>query len=639
MAQGKASSGSAGGDQGGSVYLAPPANVVAAAKVKDVDALLGKAMADPDAFWAAHAETLEWADKWHTVLETDHPHHRWFSGGTTNITVNCLDRHVMDGFGEKRALTFVAESGEIRQYTYAEVLAEVSRVANALYGLGVRKGDRVVIYMPLMPEGIFTMLACARMGAIHSVVYAGMGETALRTRIEDSGAKALVYADATYRRGQEVDLLKIVMGGLAGLAKRPEVIIGLNRRKGKGLPEGHLGFIETVAAAEEAFDPEVLDAEHPLFILYTSGTTGRPKGVLHVHGGYMVGLDYCARNYFEIDRGSVWWSLSDIGWIVGHSYICYGPFLAGGEQIIREGAPDFPDPTVVWKLVERFKVTQMFVSPTLIRMYMRMGKGALEGSDRSSLRLMACAGEPLNPEAAAWATENILSANGRAHGYIMDNFWQTEVASPLLATFPVMPGRPGYAGRAMPTVRTRIVDAEGHPVGPDKPGSLIIERPMPYMMRTIWNDDERYRSVWSKTLGGYVTGDLATMDENGYIAILGRSDDVINIAGHRIGTAEIESCLIEHPSVAEAAAIGLPDEVKGARIKVFVILKKGFTASDELAHELVAHVRKNLGPIAQPSEIQFMDKLPKTRSGKIMRRLLKARELGQDLGDTSTLEE
>lgn len=628
-----------GADGASATYFPPAPAVASEALIGDVDVLLEKALEKPEAFWGAHAETMEWADDFTQVCEIDPPYHKWFLGGTTNITVNCLDRHIREGFGDKQAVIYENENGDQEAFTYTEALAEVCKITNALKANGVRKGDRVVIYMPLTPTGIFSMLACARMGAIHSVVYAGMGEGALKTRIEDSRAKALLYADCTYRRGKEVDLSHIVLGALEDLEAKPDLILGHFRKKGSKIPDGHRDIKIVADAQDSEYDPDILDAEHPLFILYTSGTTGKPKGVLHVHGGYMVGVDFCSRYFYELNRDSVWWSLSDIGWIVGHSYIAYGPFLTGATQVIREGAPDFPDPGVVWRMVEKYEVTQMFASPTLLRMYMRVGPQCAEGTDRSSLRLMACAGEPLNPEAWDWSTKHLVTTNGVTHGAVLDNFWQTEVASPMLATFPIMPARPGYAGRPMPTVRAKIVDADGNPVSANGTGNLIIEQPLPYMMRTIWGDDDRYRSVWSKLLGGYVTGDLATMDEKGYVAILGRSDDVINIAGHRIGTAEVESSLVRHPTVAEAAVIGLPDEVKGARIKAFVILIKGTDPTEELHKELVAHVREDLGPIAQPSELEFVEKLPKTRSGKIMRRLLRAQELGEELGDTSTLED
>ncbi|MGV0762114.1 acetate--CoA ligase [Tistrella mobilis] len=618
----------------------PPAGVVEAATVKDPKAYVAAANADPLAYWAERAQSLTWTKPWDEVCRFEMPDHQWFIGGRTNISINCLDRHVQAGRGDAKAMTFVSENGEERSFTYAEALAEVCRIANGLKSLGVARGDRVVIYMPLTPEGVFSMHACARIGAVHSMVYAGMGEGALKKRIQDSGAKVVLVSDATWRRGKIVDLKGIVDRALAGDdAPKLDHVVVLSRT-GREVAAGEVDFASLIAHQPDFIEAEEMEAEDPLFILYTSGTTGAPKGVVHVHGGYMVGCDTLIRTFFGVTQDSVWWSLSDIGWIVGHSYIAYGPMLVGCHQIIREGTPDYPDAGVTWDVVDRFGVTEMFTAPTAVRMWMRFGSDFVKKYSRRSLKVMACAGEPLNPEAWSWAQREILSDDGEAFAHCVDNFFQTEVASPMLGTYPAMATRPGRAGIAMPTLLARIVDPEtGADVPNGQGGLFVVEKPLPYMLRTVWGDPKRYASYWSERLGGYVTGDLAVRDDEGYIALLGRSDDVINVAGHRIGTADVESSLVGHPAVAEAAVVGLPDELKGEKIKAFVVVRAGETGDQALVAKLVAHVREDLGPIAQPSELVIVDKLPKTRSGKIMRRLLKARELGLPEGDTSTLDE
>lgn len=608
----------------------------------DAPALLQQANRNPDQFWADHAKTLTWQEPWKTVSEITLPDHQWFVGGRINACENALDRHVHAGDGDNAALTWLGEDGAERTFTYRQALTEVIKIAAMLRKLGVCKGDRVILYMPLTPEGIFSMLACARIGAVHVMVYAGMGAGALRDRIEDCAPSAILYADRTFRGGSTIALWPMVVEALAEIpkAERPPVVGW--QRDGGAPPNGVLDWSKLSAEVEGVHvDPDSTGSEDPLFILYTSGTTGKPKGIVHVHGGYSVGVDWFARNFFEIGPGKgVWWSLSDIGWVVGHSYMAYGPFLAGGHQLIREGAPDYPDIGILWRLVDKYKVSGMFMAPTLLRMFMRAGPESVEGTSRRSLRLIGFAGETLNAEAMRWTYDHILAdaPGDDPFGHVLDNFWQTEIASPLIATLPIMAARPGSAGLPMPTVEARIVAEDGNEVATGETGSLVIARPLPYMMRTIWNDHERYASLWSEDLGGYVSGDLAMSHPDGYISLLGRADDVLNIAGHRIGTAEVESCLIEHSAVAECAAIGLPDELKGAAIKVFLVLRDGREPGDSLRSALVAHVRDELGPIATPKEIAFVDKLPKTRSGKILRRLLKSRELGQPDGDLTTLD-
>ncbi|MFT5043024.1 MAG: acetyl-CoA synthetase [Hyphomicrobiaceae bacterium] len=615
------------------VRLESPERTKQGAFIQDYDAWYAGWEAAPDAFWEAAARELHWFEPWTQLHEIDIPHHRWFLGGKTNISYNCLERNIDRGLGDHVAFHAETEDGVATSFTYRQVLVEVSRIANMLRSLGVARGDRVILYMPLGPEGIFSMQACARIGAVHSVVYAGMGPEALRHRIEDCQAAVVVASDATYRRGKVVELEGIVDKAVAETDCVKHVVI--HRRETSHDPaSGKLDFDQLRAAAAPECAAEPMDSEDPAFILYTSGTTGTPKGVVHVHGGYAVGVHMLMRSYFDTRENDVWWSTSDIGWIVGHSYICYGPMMAGATQVIREGAPDWPDAGVVWKLVEKYAVTTMFTAPTAVRMFMRAGEEILEPYDRSSLRVLFCAGEPFNPEAWIWADRH-LTPNGQT----VDNYWQTEIASPMIGTFPGMTGRPGYAGKPMPGVRLKLVTAEGEAVTEAGAGGLLImEEPVPYMMRTLHGDPDRYAELWSETLGGYVTGDVAVCDAEGYWAVLGRSDDVLNVAGHRIGTADVESALITHANVVESAVVGLPDDIKGERIKAFVVLK-GAEPSEALSRELALHVRNSLGPIAQPSEVAFIAALPKTRSGKIMRRLLKARELGLEEGDTSTLEE
>jgi acetyl-CoA synthetase len=613
--------------------LDPPGNVLEAARVKDDQAWYREWEADPEAFWERAADELHWFERWQQAMQIDGSSHRWFVGGRTNLSYNCLERNIERGLGDKVALHAECEDQPPRDYSYSEILEQVSRTANVLRGLGVGEGDRVVIYMPLSPEGLFTMQACVRLGAVHSVVYAGMGEGALRHRVEDSGARVLVCADLTYRRGAVVPLKPIVDAALAGLEQVEHVIVW-RRDEATTLAPGELDFERELAAAEPACAAVAVDAEHPAFMLYTSGTTGSPKGVVHVHGGYAVGVHLLMTHYFDVGESDTWWSTSDIGWIVGHSYICYGPMMAGATQVIREGAPDYPDAGITWQLVDKYSVTALFTAPTAVRMFMRAGEKALADSDRSTLRLLFCAGEPFNPEAWLWAAKNLAPA-----GHVVDNYWQTEIASPMIGTFACMQGRPGWAGRAMPGIKLKVVDEAGGRMDDGEGGTLVMEQPVPWMMQTIWQDDERYQSCFSERLGGYVTGDIAVRDNEGYWAVLGRSDDVLNVAGHRIGTADVESSLISHPAVSESAAIGLPDELKGERIKVFVVAVNGYEQGADLSDELRQHVSRELGPIARPSELDFVDTLPKTRSGKIMRRLLRARELGLDEGDTSTLED
>jgi len=597
------------------------------------------AQTDPDGFWRMQAERVDWMEPFSKVCALDLPRHAWFVGGKLNAAYNCVDRHVATERRNKAALLWVGEDGEEQAYTYARLYREVNRFANALKRLGVKKGDRVVVYMPLVPEGIITMLACARIGAIHSVVFAGMGTAALKSRIVDSGARVVVCSDFAFRRGKKLALKPTIDEAVRDLATVEHVVVHRRGSRPGDAPvafesERDKDFYDIQEGREIHCDPEPMDAEDPLFILYTSGTTGKPKGVVHATGGYLVGVTYLARAFYQIGERDIYWSTSDIGWIVGHSFIVYGPLSIGATVFCREGVPDYPSPDVTWELCERYGIDVMFTAPTAIRMWMSHGGEAPARFDLRRLRLIACAGEPLNPEAHHWAQKHLVGQSG---GMVVDNWWQTEIAGPVIGTMPTFDARPGKVGKAMPGVELDVVDASGAPLPAGHGGLLVLRRPLPYMLRTVWGDHARYEHYWKQIPGCYTAGDIAVRDADGYVAVLGRSDDVMNVAGHRIGTADVESCLLRHAAVAESAVIGLPDPVKGERIKAFVVLKPGTPESPALAASLRDHIRQELGAIATPSEIDFRASLPKTRSGKIVRRYLKAQEMGEDPGDLSTL--
>ncbi len=619
--------------------IPPPLDLARNAYLRNDVVERDRAMRDADGFWAEQATGVEWMEPWTQVSDIRPPDHAWFLGGKLNASVNCLDRHVHGERRNKAALIWIGEDGEEHTYTYARLYREVNRFANALRRLGVGKGDRVVVYMPLVPEGIITMLACARIGAIHSVVYAGMGTQALASRIADSGARIVVCSDFTFRRGKRIPLKPTVDEAVRDDPHVEWVVVHRRGSRPGDAPvsfesERELDFYDIQEPREIHCEPEPMDAEDPLFILYTSGTTGKPKGVVHATGGYMVGVTYLARAFYQIGERDIYWSTSDIGWIVGHSFIVYGPLSIGATVLVREGVPDFPNADVTWEICERFGVNVMFTAPTAVRMWMSHGPDAPGRYDLSRLRLVACAGEPLNPEAHRWAQENLV---GQSDGFVVDNWWQTEIAGPVLGTLPTFEARPGKVGKPMPGVVADVVDKDGHSLPPGHGGLLVLRRPLPYMLRTVWGDHARYVKYWEQLPGMYTAGDIAVKDADGYFAVLGRADDVMNVAGHRIGTADVEGSLVRHPSVAEAAVIGLPDPVKGERIKAYVVLRQGAEADPGLVASLKDHVRQDLGPIAQPSEIELRESLPKTRSGKIVRRYLKAVELGEDPGDLSTL--
>ena len=617
----------------------PPSSLVSNANLKDYEQEYQRSIEDPEGFWANVASELEWSRPWDQVFQWDYPTFRWFVGGKCNITANCLDRHVNSPRKNKAAFIWLGEDGTERVFTYGRLAQMVNRFANGLKSLGVKKGDRVVIYMPLTPEGAIAMLACARIGAIHSVVYAGFSVGALRDRILDANARVVITADAGYRRGRKVDLKGITDEAVNGLDVVEKVVVWHREATdGSKSSDKEVDFNELLESGSPHCDPEEMDSEDPLYILYTSGTTGRPKGVLHVHGGYMVGTYYHFKTFWDIKDEDVFWCTSDIGWVVGHSYIVYAPLVAGSTTVFREGAPDYPSPGAAYEIIEKYGVSVIFTAPTAVRMLMRYGEDYIQGRDLRSLRLLTCAGEPLNPEAWRWAYEHLCGSG--EWGYMTDNWWQTETGGPCLATLPIMPTKPGKVGLPMPGVIADIVDREGQPITePNKGGLLVLKRPFPHLFRTVYGNPERYAQDWTRIPECYFTGDVALRDEDGYIMVVGRADDVLNVAGHRIGTAEVESALVSHPTVAEAAVIGKPDPIRGESIKAFVTLRVGNDPSQEMVSTLQTHVRHELGPIAIPSEIDFVPTLPKTRSGKIMRRLLKAQELGLDPGDITTLEE
>jgi len=601
----------------------------------DYQKTYAKFLADPEGFWEKMAKELNWIRPWDKVLEWNYPYAKWFTSAKLNITANCLDRHVSDNRRNKVALIWRGEEGRERIFTYQKLLSQVARFANALKKIGVKKGDCVCIYMPLVPEQLVAMLACARIGAVHSVVFGGFGAAALNMRIQDAGAKVVITADISIRRGKAIQLKAIVDEAIINAPTVEHVVVLRRRDPPVDLNELELDFNEMMKGVSDVCEPEVMDAEDPFFILYTSGSTGKPKGIVHTCGGYMVGTYYTSKYIFDIKDNDIYWCTADPGWITGHSYIVYGPLAVGATVFISELTPDYPDAGSYWNLVEEQKITIFYTAPTAIRMFMKMGESWPNMYNLDSLRIIGSVGEPLNPEAFEWYYRVI----GKMKVPILDTWWQTETGMHMITTMIGEPMRPGFAGKPIPGVEADVVDKDGRPVKPGTGGLLVVKSPWPAMLRTVYNDDERYRKYWYTIKGVYAVGDLAVKGKDGDIMILGRADDIIIVAGHNIGTAEVESALVSHHAVAEAAVIGKPDAVKGNSIKAFVILRVGNEPSERLKQDLLHHVRTTLGPIAMPHEIDFVDKLPKTRSGKIMRRVLKAKEMGIDPGDISTLDE
>jgi len=619
----------------------PSNEVIAQANVLDWDETAQSALEDLEAFWADRAEELEWFQRWDKVLDdSNKPFFKWFVGGKTNIVHNAVDRHLKTWRKNKLALIWVSEDGkEERTFSYYSLNREVNRFANIIKAMGVTKGDRVTIYLPRIPEIVFAMLACAKIGAIHSVVFAGFSVDALVGRIEDSTSKLVITADGSWVNGKIFELKRTVDDAIKSCPSVENVIV--IRRTGHEVPmeasrDHWYHDMLALPISNGKCETEVLDAEDPLYILYTSGSTGKPKAILHTHGGYMVGTYATLKYVFDLKDDDRWWCAADPGWVTGHSYIVYGPLINGATSFMFEGGPVYPYPNRWWQLVERYGITVFYTAPTAIRGLMRFGRAWPNKHDLSSLRLLGTVGEPINPEAWKWYYEVI----GRNKCPIMDTWWQTETGMFMITPTPVVPLKPGSATRPVFGQEAEILDEEGKPVPDGEEGYLVLKRPWPAMLRTVYGDDERYiKQYWSKYPGKYMTGDSAKRDKDGYFWIIGRVDDVIKVSGHRLGTAEIESALVSHEAVAEAAAIGLPHEVKGQAIHCFVLLRAGRSGSPELAEELRQHVSTHLSPIAKPEEIQFVDKLPKTRSGKIMRRVLKARAQGLPEGDLSTLDD
>ena len=622
----------------GEVYY-PTEEIIKSAHAK-CQQLYESAEKDYLGFWENEANQLHWFKKWDKVLDdSKKPFYKWFINGKTNIAYNCLDVHCETYRRNKVALIWEGENGDFRSLSYFALRRDTCRFANVLRSLGVKKGDRVTIYMGRIPEIVTAMLACARIGAIHSVVYGGFSVEALHERLEDSQSKVLIVADGAYQRGKIVELKKIADEALQRAATVESVLVvkrtghEINMEFGRDMWYHEL---MSLPIAGNSCDIEMMDAEDPLYLLYTSGTTGKPKAIMHTHGGYMVGTYTTLKYVFDIHEEDRFWCAADPGWVTGHSYIVYGPLLNGATSFMYEGAPTYPYPSRWWGMIEKYGINILYTAPTAIRGFMRFGDAWVKRHNLSSLRLLGSVGEPINPEAWRWYHKVI----GGERCPVMDTWWQTETGMFMITPMPCTPLKPGSGTKPFPGLKMDIVDEEGKPVKDNEEGYLVIKTPWPAMLRTIWNDPDRYiQQYWSRFPGMYMTGDSARRDEDGYYWIIGRVDDVIKVSGYRLGTAEIESALVSHPSVAEAAAIGLPHEIKGHAIHTFVILKTGYQKSDKLIEELRQHVGHEVGPIAKPEHIEIVDSLPKTRSGKIMRRVLKARALGIDPGNLSTLEE
>lgn len=623
-------------------FYYPSQEVVDNATVKSYDELYAESIKDRKRFWEKEAQLLEWYKPWDKVLDdSNHPFYKWFVGGKTNIIQNAIDRHLKTANRNKLAFIWEGEPGDLRTFSYHALNREVCEFANILKAMGVHKGDIVTIYMPQIPEQVFAMLACAKIGAAHSVVYGGFSHESLAERITDAKSRVVITADGGFRRGKPTKLKAIVNKAME-LSPTMEVCITVKRTGEEVHMENDRDYwyhdLKSLPIAGHKCVTEEMDAEDMLFLLYTSGSTGKPKGLVHTHGGYSVYTSATHRMVFDVKPEDRWWCAADPGWITGHSYMVYGPLINGSTIFMYEGAPNHPYPDRWWRMIDKYGITILYTSPTAIRGLMRYGESWVNRHDISSLRLLGSVGEPINPEAWRWYHKTV----GQEKCPIMDTWWQTETGGFVITPLPVTPLKPGSATRPFFGHEVGIVDERGTDVPPNEVGALVIKNPWPGMARTIMNDPQRYQETyWQKFADKkyYHAGDSAKKDEDGYYWIIGRSDDVIKVSGYRLGTAEVESALVSHPAVAEAAAIALPHVLKGNGIHLYAILKEGRTGTKELEKELMNHVAEVMGPIAKPEEVIFADSLPKTRSGKIMRRVLKARALGEDEGDLSTLDD
>ena len=598
-----------------------------------------EALAEPEKFWAEQAKNLVWFKEWDKVLDWKPPFARWFVGGQLNASVNCLDRHIKTDIKNKAAIIWEGERGETSTLTYFQLYQHVNKFASVLKSLGVNKGDRVTIYMPMVPELPIAMLACTRIGAVHSVVFSGFSTQALVDRANDAQSKIIITADGGVRKGKTVELKKVVDDSLPAVASVERVIV--LKRTGTEIRMGpkDLWWDELMKSAKTYCPPEPVESTNPLYILYTSGTTGKPKGVVHGTGGYLTHLYSTAKWVFDFNKQDIFFCTADIGWVTGHSYIVYAPLMHGVTEVMYEGAPDYPKPDRYWAIAERHGATILYTTPTALRMYMKYGDAIPNSFDLSSLRLLGTVGEPINPEVWMWYFKTI----GKERCPIVDTWWQTETGGIMLSMctgIETIPMKPGSATLPVPGIDVAIVDENGKPVPTGTKGYLVLRGPWPGMLLTLWGDDEKYKQVyWSKFTGMYYPGDYAMIDQDGYLWLLGRADDVLKVAGHRLGTMELESAFVSHKAIAEAAVTSRPDVTKGESIIAFLVPKEGFTQSDGLRKDVVAHIRNTLGPIATPDEVYLVSKLPKTRSGKIMRRLLKSIASGDKLGDITTVED
>lgn len=598
-----------------------------------------KALREPEKFWAEQAKSLTWFKEWDKVLEWNPPFARWFVGGLTNVSYNILDRYMETDVKNKTAILWEGENEERRKLTYQEMYTQVNKLANALKKLGVKKGDRITLYLPMIPELPIAMLACARIGATHSIIFSGFSSQAIEDRVNDSQSKIVITADAGYRRGKIVKLKEVVDEAMQSCSSVKNVITFNRANIDVNMNSIDKKWDEVINDADDYCEPEKLESTHPLFILYTSGTTGKPKGVMHGTGGYLTYVHATTKWIFDLKPDDVYWCTADIGWVTGHTYIVYGLLSHGATIVMYEGAPDYPKPDRFWDIAERYKVTILYTTPTALRMFMRFGDDYIKAHDLSSLRLLGTVGESINPEVWLWYYKTI----GKERCPIVDTWWQTETGAALIGGVPgieLVPMKPGSATFPMPGIDAGVVDESGKEVPPNTKGYLVIRNPWPGMLLTLWNDDEKYKQVyWSRFPNTYYPGDYALKDEDGYFWLLGRADDVLKVAGHRLGTMELESAFVAHKAVAEAAVGGKPHDVKGESVIAFLVLREGYSPNDTLKKEIVEHIRNVVGPIATPEEIYFVNKLPKTRSGKIMRRLLKAVVSESQMGDVTTLED